>query len=163
MNRDELNRRNTAAITHWWTTMRDSGRVEPGLLSDLAGIADEHARQHALSIEESHRGEHAPVKLIPVEPKTVLRTDRKPRADVSPLPDPLMQDLPGPTEAAPHPPVAADPEVTTGGNGKPDLNTAVGGGGAGATGTQHASASAAGGGASPSSRTRTRTRGGPPK
>ena len=43
MNRDELDKRNTAAITHWWVTMRDTGKVAPGLLDDLARIADEHA------------------------------------------------------------------------------------------------------------------------
>lgn len=62
MDRDQLDKRNTAAVTHWWTTMRDSGRVEPGLLADLADIAGEHARQHALSIEESRRGEHVPAR-----------------------------------------------------------------------------------------------------
>jgi hypothetical protein len=49
VNRDELDRRNTAAVTHWWTTMRDSGRVEPGLLSDLAVIAHEHAEDRVVS------------------------------------------------------------------------------------------------------------------
>jgi hypothetical protein len=43
VNRDELDKRNTAAITHWWVTMRDTGKVAPGLLDDLARIADEHA------------------------------------------------------------------------------------------------------------------------
>ena len=42
MTRDELDERNTKAITHWWVTMRDTGKVAPGLLDDLAAIADEH-------------------------------------------------------------------------------------------------------------------------
>ena len=48
MNRTELDKRNTAAITHWWVTMRDTGKVAPGLLDDLARIADEHAATPAL-------------------------------------------------------------------------------------------------------------------
>jgi hypothetical protein len=89
MNRDQLAQRHTAAITRWWVTMRDTGKVHPELLTDLAGIADEHARQHALSIEEGHRGEHAPVEIIPVEPKTMLR----PKAPTSP---PVAADLEAP-------------------------------------------------------------------
>jgi len=60
VNRDEADKRNTDAIHHWWVTMRDTGKVAPGLLDNLWTIMLEHARQHALSIEESHRGEHAP-------------------------------------------------------------------------------------------------------
>jgi len=62
VNRDEADKRNTDAIHHWWVTMRDTGKVAPGLLDNLWTIMLEHARQHALSIEESHRGEHVPAR-----------------------------------------------------------------------------------------------------
>ena len=45
MNRDELDKRNKAAITHWSVTMRDMAKVPQGLLDDLARIADEHAAE----------------------------------------------------------------------------------------------------------------------
>jgi hypothetical protein len=138
MNRDQLAQRHTAAITRWWVTMRDTGKVHPELLTDLAGIADEHARQHALSIEEGHRGEHAPAS-------------REERA-----------------EAAAPPLVAANAEGATGGPGRSHAvladGTIVGGGGGSdapgpAAGGGGASGAVTSSGGSGAARTRARTRG----
>lgn len=47
MNRDQLGKRHADAVRRWAPTMRDTGKVPPELLADLAGIADEYAREHA--------------------------------------------------------------------------------------------------------------------
>lgn len=61
MNRQQLDQRNADTIRKHYRALTDnSGQPSQQLLDDLAAIADEH------------RGEHAPVEIIPVEPKTVL-------------------------------------------------------------------------------------------
>jgi hypothetical protein len=93
MNREELDKRNTAAITHWWVTMRDTGKVAPGLLADLAGIADKHAADHA--------GRVTARRELRAETATTLRDDY----DSTPAPAAADTD----PETPP-----ADTETTTG-------------------------------------------------
>ena len=72
MNRDELDKRNTAAITHWSVTMRDMAKVPQGLLDDLARIADEHA---AAPVMQSGRTPGFSMAVTPPVDATTLRDD----------------------------------------------------------------------------------------
>lgn len=102
MNRDELDKRNTAAITHWWVTMRDTGKVAPGLLDDLASIADEHAEDFARDVDRMERiiDQH--------EAATTLRDDY----DSSDAP-PLVAASPESTGTPPTPSSAARTRTRT--------------------------------------------------
>lgn len=99
MNRTDLDKRHADAVRRWAPTMRDTGKVPPDLLADLAGIAEEHARDHAenviarrelreqaatppLAAADTGAGNgdtgtpEQPAKrvdVIPLEPKTTLR------------------------------------------------------------------------------------------
>jgi hypothetical protein len=73
VNRDQFDKRSTSAIHHWWVTMRDTGKVAPGLLDDLWNTTVEHARDvlHAQADEQAAinkpRGEphtEAPAPLL---------------------------------------------------------------------------------------------------
>lgn len=100
MDRDQLARRHTAAITRWWVTMRDTGKVHPELLDNLAEIADEHARQ---AVDESwscprpdapESAEAAPAEAPASEPVTEVPTE-PPAVE----PPPEAEDLAGTSTA----------------------------------------------------------------
>lgn len=60
MTRDQLRLQLASAVERHARTLQDhGGRAGPALLDDLEQVAEEHARQHALRIEESHRAEQA--------------------------------------------------------------------------------------------------------
>ena len=92
MNRDELDKRNKAAITHWSVTMRDMAKVPQGLLDDLARIADEHAEHFALDVDRMER------IIDQREAATTLRDDY----DTSDTP-PLVAAIPESTGTPPSP------------------------------------------------------------
>lgn len=118
MDRDQLAARHTAAITRWFVTMRDTAKVPPQLLDDLAGIADEHAAGLAA----------APVPLQPPGSGFSVAAD------------------PGRLAAGGGGGVGIAPAVHQGGNGKPDPGAPAAGGGAGETGSQGAAVTPGGSG-----------------
>src|SRR5580704_16253939 len=98
MTRDQLRLQLASAVERHARTLQDhGGRAGPALLDDLEQVAEEHARQHALSIEESHRGEHVLAPAVTVTTGTGSQTLGGPagplKADDLP---PVKTSSPGP-------------------------------------------------------------------
>jgi hypothetical protein len=105
VNRDQFDKRTTSAIHHWWVTMRDTGKVSPGLLDDLWAAASEHARQHAEVVMARRELRAEATAAVPVAAGLV-----DPVKPAVMVPAGLV-DPPAPgytTQASPPPPVAAN-------------------------------------------------------